>query len=278
MRLQSKNIEICHKTTLCRCLSRYDFSPVDIPQVNANWAVFLDFDGTLVDLAAQPDRAQLVPSVRYAVLSLFHNLGEAVAVVTGRHLADIDRHIGLPDLPLAGSHGLEIRSLRKNSPSIAHLSPVVAAATAAVNAFAATHPSLLVEQKPGGVVLNYHACPDMGNAVERAMTSIADQHSSMELLPGKMILELRPRGVTKGTAVDTYMAEAPFWGRTPVFIGDDRTDEDGFSAVQAIGGFGIKIGPGETAARYRLETACDARKLIQAWTDSLSDTKKQAFA
>ena len=247
-----------------------------LPSVGQNWALFLDFDGTLVDLAPTPGAVCLSPAVRFSTLRLFHLLGGAVAIVTGRTLSEIDRFVGLPDLPLAGSHGLEMRTLRKSKPQPIINRAIVADVIASANTFAAEHAGLLVEEKPAGVGIHYRARPDLAKLVVEHVHGLAKQFPEMELIPGKMLAELHPRGVDKGKAVTAFMAEPPFKGRIPVFIGDDLTDEDGFAAASSLGGFGIKIGEGETVAQYRLPTACASRNAIHQWVDDLSVPLKQA--
>jgi trehalose 6-phosphate phosphatase len=212
------------------------------------------------------------------VLDLFRLLGGAVAVVTGRPLSDIDRHLGLPDLPVAGSHGLEVRSLRKNAPDLAQFRPVVEAVLAELNAFAEGKDGLLVEEKPAGAALHYRARPELAAEAAAVIAAIAGNQPSLEVIEGKMVFELRPRGTDKGTAVRRFMAQAPFAGRLPVFIGDDRTDEDAFTAVQEAGGFAIKIGDDETVARYRVATAAEARALMAEWKAVLSSSQQRAIA
>jgi len=242
------------------------------------WALFFDFDGTLVDIAPQPRMVHLSPSMRYTVLNLFRLLGGAVAVITGRPLADIDRHTGLPDLPIAGSHGLEVRAWRKASPCIDHLRPLVDRACDAVERLAGQREGLLVERKPAGVALHYRARPDLKEELGTAMAVIAAETSGIELMPSKMVWELRPEGATKGTAIRDLMQAPPFAGRRPVFIGDGVSDEDGFEAVQAFGGFGIKIGDGETRARYSVPSATIARALLHRWLEELTPAHQRAFA
>lgn len=233
--------------------------PADLLQ---DAALFLDFDGTLVELAETPDAIVVRDALPELLQRLSRRLEGRLAIVSGRAVGDLERHIACGEIAVSGSHGVELR--------LAGVATPVLAATvdldhmrAAVERFAGDVPGLIVEEKPAGIAVHYRQAPDEADNVERFMSDLAVQ-SGMALQRGKMVAELRPQGVDKGAAVRALMAEAPFAAARPIFIGDDVTDEHGFEAVAAMGGAGILVGPQrETAAAYRLEDV----NAVAAWLE-----------
>ena len=217
-------------------------------------ALFLDFDGTLVALADRPGEISVSPQLPDLLERLAHRLGGRIAILTGRALADLDSHLSVAGVALCGSHGLERGSPPEPPPGLAD-------ARAALAAFAGVDPGLIVEAKPASVALHYRLAP------HRAAESLALAHdvalrTGLTVQPGKMVVELRPHGADKGNALTAMMAEPPFAGARPVFVGDDLTDEAGFRAAAAMGGFGVLVGPARvSAAGYRLPDV-DA---VHAW-------------
>lgn len=216
-------------------------------------ALFLDFDGTLVELVERPDQVHLRPSTCRALSELSRLLGGALAIVTGREIASIDQFIGPLRLPVAGIHGLTRRDARGH----VHMPPpneaFLASANAALGVLAAREQGLLVEQKSRSVALHYRARPELEAHCLAAMEEIASEFTGIVVKRGKMVVEAISDGADKGSAVVDFMAEQPFRGRRPVFAGDDVTDEDAFAAVNALGGISIKVGAGSTQAQYRAE-------------------------
>ena len=126
------------------------------------------------------------------------------------------------------------------------------------------HPQLLLEDKGASLALHYRGSPELASHVHRTLRRSLAPDEGYELQPGKMLLEVRPEGRDKGTAIDDFMAEAPFAGRVPVFVGDDLTDEHGFAVVERLGGWTVKVGPGRTAARFRLPDPAAVRQWLLA--------------
>ena len=222
----------------------------DLPPLDSTAALFLDFDGVLVDFAPAPDLVEpehyLVPTIGALQLKL----EGAVAVVTGRPLRDIDHFLAPLKLPAAGQHGREIRLPGEEATEA--LPPDLDAEFAAVEAFVRDHPGTASERKTGAVGLHYRKAPEHGEEAHKMMGDLLSHRDDLVLMSGKMIYELKEKGVHKGQGVDTLMALKPFAGRRPIFVGDDVTDEDGFRAVQAHGGVGIKVGEGDTEAAQRV--------------------------
>ena len=224
-------------------------------------ALFLDFDGTLVDLAAQPE-AVVVPSGLVDTLAALDKyLGGAIAMISGRPIDQVDAFLHPLRLPVAGVHGTERRggngavTLMSTHP-LEHVEEVAFA-------LAARHPQLRVENKRGSVALHYRQAPELEPLCLQAMQGAVEESPGLTLLRGKMVVEAKPGGASKGQAIEAFLKEPPFAGRMPVFIGDDTTDEPGFSTVQQLGGQGVKVGEGPTVASHRLDSPAMLRDQLQ---------------
>tara|TARA_R110002020_G_scaffold11340_29_gene42812 strand:- start:421 stop:1194 length:774 start_codon:yes stop_codon:yes gene_type:complete len=227
-------------------------------------AIFTDFDGTLVELADTPDSIAVPASLAHSLEQTALEFNSAFAVLTGREIAEIDRFLSPLLLPVAGAHGTQ---RRRADGVLEDIDPAALAGAEAIAAALAplveAEPALILETKQGAVALHFRQAPELEETVRAAMQDIVQRHDHFMLVPGKMVLEARPRGASKGDALRAFMQEEPFIGRTPIFIGDDVTDEDGFIAAQEMGGVGIKLGDGETAARMRIADVGSVRALLQ---------------
>ena len=230
-------------------------------------ALFLDLDGTLAEIAPTPEQVTISPAMRDALAAAVGRLDRRMAVVSGRNLDDVDRLVGLPTLCLAGVHGLE-RRLASGELARAVPSSGLMRARAKLAALAKRQPRLLVEDKGLGIAVHYRLAPDLALAAERAARTVAEAHG-LVVQPGKMVVEVREHGADKGVAVHDFMSLPPFKGARPIFVGDDHTDESGFAAARALGGFGVLVGEArETAATYRLPTVA----AVQRWIGALATT------
>lgn len=225
-------------------------------------ALFLDFDGTMVDLAPQPHAVHVPGPLIVALRDLDDYLHGAVAVISGRPIEQIDDFLAPLKMPVAGVHGAERRS-SDGRMHMLHTHPLDHVEEAAC-ALAAQHPGLLVESKRGSLALHYRQRPELEALCLQVMQQAVQESPGLTLLRGKMVAEAKPGGATKGQAIEAFLAEAPFAGRTPVFIGDDTTDEAGFSTVQRLGGLGIKVGEGATVAWRRLPDPAALRRELEA--------------
>lgn len=217
-------------------------------------ALFLDFDGTLVELADTPDRISVPTALGPTLERLKRKLDGRLAIVSGRSLADLKRHLPLHGIAVSGSHGLELQladGMRLPLSVPLGLDDLCEA----VEEFAATAGGgLLVEHKPAGVALHYRLAPHEAERAEGFMARLARQ-TGFGLQRGAMVVELRAHGATKGDALKAFMTEPAFAAARPVFVGDDLTDEHGFAEASALGGAGVLVGPSrDTAARYRLDS------------------------
>ncbi|HKA57449.1 MAG TPA: trehalose-phosphatase [Gemmatimonadales bacterium] len=234
------------------------------PAPRAEWAYFLDLDGTLLDFTDAPGAARFDDALRGLIGALFKKTGGAVALISGRALADIDRMLDGVHLPAAGQHGTERRDARGRITR--HTFPLerLEWAHARLAGAAAGHAGLLVEHKGLSLALHYRRAPRLGGYAHRLARSLAPRLGAQFCIqPGKRIVEVKPAGKDKGAAVVEFMAEEPFRGRTPVFVGDDLTDEFAFRAVNRLGGYSIKVGAGHTAARWRLRDV----RAVRQWFD-----------
>jgi trehalose 6-phosphate phosphatase len=215
-------------------------------------ALFLDFDGTLVELAETPDAIRVPPSLSPLIQRLAERLEGRVAIISGRAIKDLERHLLCSGIAISGSHGLELR-LRDGSNVPLGVPRGLDQARERAALYAASVPGLLVEEKPFSLALHYRKAPEREAEVHSFMTELAES-SGLSLQQGKMVVELRPAGADKGDAVRALMAEPEFAGARPLFVGDDLTDEDAFRAAAALGGAGILVGAErETAAEWRLD-------------------------
>ncbi|WP_420404445.1 trehalose-phosphatase [Nisaea sp.] len=226
------------------------------PPPQADWAYFVDFDGTLVDIAPRPEAIRVSDGLSELLCSVGAAADGALALVTGRSLADLDRHLALPEVAAAGVHGLELRGgPRPDTPDPEPRARVLARVRAAAEQLAARHAGLRVEDKGEAIAVHFRAAPDLGPEVLRTLSGVvAGSGDLLTLLQGKMVVEVKPAAANKGAAVESFLSETPFAGRRPCFIGDDVTDEDGFRVCNARGGISIHVGPphADTVARYRL--------------------------
>ena len=233
------------------------------PPAQRDWAYFLDFDGTLLDLAATPDTIRVDSALPVLLGALHQACAGAVALISGRSLADLDQRLGLPDLPKAGQHGLERRDAAGRVWQ--HASPPQARQTlmSALVPLLRRHSGLLLEDKGLTLALHYRRVPELASHVHQLMRRlVAETDEDLIVQAGKCVLEVKPAGVHKGTAIGEYLAEAPFCGRRPVFIGDDKNDEDGFIAVNERGGISIAVGRRTGAACYRLPDVIAVRSWL----------------
>ncbi|MTH96214.1 trehalose-phosphatase [Roseibium sp. RKSG952] len=224
----------------------------DLPHLSPDMALFLDFDGTLVEIAPSPEMVAVRPETIVYLQRQLEELEGALAVVSGRPIMEIDHFLAPLQLAAAGLHGLEHRyraggELRRDPPGaeILQLKQEISASGLLGN-------GVFLEDKGVAVAVHFRAAPDKAGEItdflETQIRSLPDLH----LLQGKMVVEAKPDTQDKGKAVAGFLDLDAFRDRLPVFLGDDVTDEDGMAAVQAAGGFGIKVGEGDTCAQFRL--------------------------
>jgi trehalose 6-phosphate phosphatase len=229
----------------------------------AEIALFLDVDGTLLEIEREPGAVH-VPERLCRILERLHAAtGGALALVSGRPLDQLDWLFSPLRLSAAGLHGLERRNLGNEVQTAAPDPAAFERARRRLSAFADAHPGALLEDKGLTLALHYRNAPAAAEAARRvAESAVADSDGALVLLQGKMVYELKPPGVDKGKAIAALLEEPPFAGRTPVFAGDDLTDEAGFATINRRGGVSIRIGNGRpTAAAFGFADVA----ALQAW-------------
>jgi trehalose 6-phosphate phosphatase len=231
------------------------------------WAVFLDVDGTILEIAETP-QAVFVPETLKRLLSeLCARLDGALALVSGRSIADLDRLFEPLRFCAAGLHGCE---RRESSGCVTRTAIDVRSldhARAQLSQLVLKYPELLLEDKGAALALHFRRMPQLQSVVYATCTKVvAELGPQFTLQPGKCVLEIRPGVCSKGAAIEDFMQQTPFRGRTPVFVGDDFTDEDGFAFVNRCSGLSIRVGrPIATFASYWIEEVCDTA----AWLRSI---------
>jgi trehalose 6-phosphate phosphatase len=250
-----------------------------LPAPREDWALFLDIDGTLLDLAPTPSEVVVPPDLPDLLQALTRALGGAVALVSGRSITDIDTLFSPLALIAAGQHGAEIRLPNGATERLGAADGILTGLMARIAAFAEAHPGILVEDKGMTIAVHCRKVPQYQAELGQFLTALAAEHGDrLETIRGHRVFEIKPRNLSKRTAVEHLMRIAPFAGRLPVFIGDDRTDEDGFAAVRALGGHAVRVGPVDpgwaTVATWRIADPACARAFLSHVATSLNaDTR-----
>jgi trehalose 6-phosphate phosphatase len=240
-----------------------------VPPLDPLSALFLDVDGTLLEIAPRPELVRVPDGLPSLILRLSAGREGALALISGRPLAQLDQLFQPWQGAAAGLHGLE----RRRADGI--LDCVVDGDCAAaldrlrpkLAALAADGTGLTLEDKGGTLALHYRAAPQREPEVRAVAEALHREIASvLRLITGKMVVEFQPRSADKGRAIAAFLAEPPFLGRRPVFVGDDTTDEDGFAEIRRRGGIAVRVGPlnGATAANYSLPTV----EAVLAWLAS----------
>jgi trehalose 6-phosphate phosphatase len=205
-------------------------------------ALLLDLDGTLLDIAPTPDSVVVPAALLETLRGLLVRLDGALAVISGRPVAQVDALLHAIPTAVAGEHGGAFRFASGAPLERVKLPSAPAAWLAAAERIAAKNPGVLLERKERGFVLHYRAVPELGQELHAALQNLVGQSEAFTVMRARKAWEIKPRGADKGTAVAALMAHPPFAGRLPIFIGDDVTDEDGMAMARARGGAGLRVG------------------------------------
>jgi trehalose 6-phosphate phosphatase len=244
--------------------ARFDQAP-DLP---GRSGFFLDLDGTLFDIADHPGLIRADADLIGLLKTLARSAGGALALISGRPIADIDRLLDGGGFCVAGQHGAERRDF--SGTMHGHDVPRIALEEARrrLRMVAARHAGLVLEDKGVNLALHFRSAPELSAELQDAVRSLtADLGGEFEMQLGKMVVELRPTGKDKGVAIAEFLDEAPFRGRLPVFVGDDLTDEHGFALINRVGGYSVKVGEGKSAARWRLPDSAAVRAWLADFVD-----------
>ncbi len=222
------------------------------PTIQKPYAFFFDIDGTLAGLQSTPDAVSIPTEVIAQLVSLSHSQKGALAVVSGRPLTQIDKLIAPLVCAAAGIHGAEVRDAQGIYHQVdvdpQQLKEIATQLTDATEKL----PGVLLEKKALAFALHFRQAPEFEQTLHQLASEIVRDYPTFTLQPGKCVWEIKPQQCDKGAAIDFLMKNEPFQGRTPIFVGDDVTDESGFRVVNQRHGISIKIGTGVTEARYRL--------------------------
>ena len=237
-------------------------------------AFFFDVDGTLAEIQPRPDLVFIPPRTLLA-LERLNAQGIPVAVVSGRPISQLDALLTPLRLPAGGVHGAERRSAAGEVQNLAIDSDVFESIQQELARACTEHPGLTLENKGVAFALHFRLAPELEETARRVAKEFAVRYRDVLVLqPGKCVFELKPRGASKGEVISAFMQEAPFSGRTPVFIGDDLTDEAGFKVVNEMAGISIKVGSGATEARQRLDSVTAVAAWLDGITSALSESQE----
>lgn len=242
-----------------------------LPAPNRDWALFLDIDGTLVDIAPTPGSVRIPPRVLEILAAADAALGGAVALISGRSLADIDKLTHPHRLSAAGQHGAEWRIDAK---STSHQPGISASDLVGVreilDKFAAENSGVLVEDKGVTLAVHYRLAPDVEVTIDTLANELVAALPRYTTFKGKAVVEIRPEGIDKGLCVERFLQQTPFAGRVPVYAGDDRTDEDAFAVVSRCGGVAIRVGqPPPNLLNTRAHWQCSGVLEFTEWLAEL---------
>jgi len=228
------------------------------------FAFLLDVDGTLLDIAPTPQSVRVPDTLPRHLQQLAALTGGATALVSGRPLRDLDRLFGPLPLALIGGHGAELRVWRGGAAEEQRAAPLDEWIRQRCSEVAATDKNILIEDKGYSIALHYRLAPECEQAVTDSADAILEQapEGELEILHGKAVVEIKRAGLNKGSGIRRLMAQAPFAGRRPVYVGDDVTDEDAFAVMPEFRGLALSVGRTVSGAERRFETPEDVRQWI----------------
>jgi trehalose 6-phosphate phosphatase len=211
------------------------------PSPQKDWALFLDLDGTLLDIAESPGEVAVPVGLLANLERIEKWLGGALAIVSGRQLAELQTLLAPLDLFLAAEHGAILQAPGCRLPRLVSAHPLPQHLLDEITSACAQWPGVLVEVKSYGIAVHYRNAVEHRRDIEALLAVVSGRDRRYAIIPGRMVFELRYSDVNKGRAVDALMQYPCFAGRVPVFVGDDVTDEDGIRQVDALGGFGLRV-------------------------------------
>ena len=243
-----------------------------VPLPDSHWCLFLDVDGTLLELAPTPGAVVVDPALLGLLQRLSAVASGAVALVSGRTISDLDRLFGTLALPVAGLHGCERRDGRGDVHVAAVVNKQLGGVREGLRALASRHSGLLLEDKGVALALHFPGARELEHQLRAEVALLAAPLvPEYMLLDGHAVIEVKPAAHTKDSAVTAYMNEPPFQGRLPIFIGDDQTDYGGFAAVRRFDGLAIAVGP-----RVKSEWWLPGPKAVHQWLEQLAGPDERA--
>jgi trehalose 6-phosphate phosphatase len=233
---------------------------------NKDYALFLDFDGTLVDIVERPDAVVVDPALPDILTRLQERLGGALAIISGRPVEFLDARFVPHVFDMAGLHGLEHRIAGRLSMCDPDEHPALRETVERLCKIVADKEGVLIEDKGCSVAIHWRLAPhEKDFALATAHAAVEALGADYRVQHGKAVAEILPSAAGKGKVIERFLQEAPYKGRRPIFIGDDLTDEHGFKTVNAHDGLSVRIGAGDTIAQVRLGTPADLRHCLSTW-------------
>jgi len=244
--------------------------PIDLEQS----AILLDIDGTLLDIAPTPHEVYVSAELRTVLSRLARRLGGALGLISGRSLADIDYIFDPLQLPAVGGHGAEIRPAANAEICRMQVPPIDPQLKRRFAEIGQLDPGIIVEDKEYSIAIHYRLAQEFGGAVIKSVAAICDKYGGdgLSILPGKSVIEIKPRGFDKGSGLQQLMSLSPFAGRTPIFVGDDITDEAAFAMLPRFSGIGVSVGGIVPGASFNFDGPQDVR----LWLQNLSNVTREA--
>jgi trehalose 6-phosphate phosphatase len=231
-------------------------------------AMFLDMDGTLIDFAPTPDAVLVPVDLVPTLAALLDRAGGAVALLSGRSIADLDRLVAPLALPASGLHGGEFRVTAGGPVNVTPHDALPARMRHELVSLLTDFPGAVLEDKGMSLAVHYRRAPDLaeelGNALRRYVTR--GEETGVEVMAGELVYELKPAGFDKGRSLVEFMRLAPFAGRRPVFVSDHPIDQAGFDAAAALGGFGVAVGRRLNGVAFSLPDPA----AVRAWLRRIS--------
>jgi trehalose 6-phosphate phosphatase len=245
------------------CFCRMKQSP---PPPALDWCLFLDVDGTLIELTDTPSQTTADAEIKTLLRDVAERLGGAVALISGRKIATLDELFAPLKSPAAGLHGVERRKADGSIQGASFVDSQLDRARASLQSLVEAHPGTLLEDKERTIAVHFRMAPQFADAIREGVIEIAKPLGpNYHIQGGKMMFEIKPRGFSKATAIQAFMKESPFRGRRPAFIGDDLTDQDGFAMVEAHGGVSIGVGDAVQGKYYLADVAA-----VRAWLGQIA--------
>jgi trehalose 6-phosphate phosphatase len=237
------------------------------PKVGKNSALFLDIDGTLLDMARTPDAVVVPGELKQALVRLYDELDGALAFVSGRSLVAVDRLFAPLKTAAVGCHGAEVRGTDGNLRAMAD--PIPNPVRMIFRGLAERHPGTVLEDKVYALALHYRLAPEARASLEAAMEKHASLFAAEKIAiqQGKAVIDAKPLGIDKGAGVRALLRQPPFQGRVPVFGGDDTTDLDVFHILPELGGQGFSVGGALQGAAFEFPSP----RAVREWLSDLAE-------
>jgi trehalose 6-phosphate phosphatase len=262
--------------TFCRIYAEIAMTVARLPPIPSlgNLALLLDIDGTILDIAPTPQKVVVPETLRSTLRRLSALTNGALAFVSGRSLGDLDRLFAPLRLPAIAGHGAEIRLVPGRERNVGRTPTLEPPLKTKFDAIAELGPGIVVEDKDYAIALHYRLAPEKEAALREAVAAICAEEPSIEVLPGKYVLEVKKQGFSKATGVRDLMKHPPFAGRRPIFIGDDTTDETVFAIMPEFDGFAFSVGNAVRVADGHFEGPPAVRDWLAKIAGSDANTKQ----